>query len=205
MHAYVCVHVCVHACVLLCCWLGYRKGIRPVKTEWWGAGVVICLELGADLQTSWCHFHSLSLASVKSRFVLPFWYQLTRVVPEKGPLNGCMCMCVCKYITHTHTPRQITTPAPHRSVFLQAGCPSCRPTNSVKALKASKYINVCYIATFEWRQFEENLVFMFRWWPTTRFQMQLLHTICTWNTFILSYLLWAQLFQWSQMRWQFWK
>ena len=32
--------------------------------------------------------------------------------------------------------RQITTPAPHYSVFLQARCPSCRPTNSVKALKA---------------------------------------------------------------------
>ena len=32
--------------------------------------------------------------------------------------------------------RQITTPVPHHSVFLQAGCPSCRPTNSVKALKA---------------------------------------------------------------------
>jgi len=32
--------------------------------------------------------------------------------------------------------RQITTPAPHRSVFLQARCPSCCPTNSVKALKA---------------------------------------------------------------------
>ena len=29
---------------------------------------------------------------------------------------------------------QITMPAPHR--FLQARCPSCRPTNSVKALKA---------------------------------------------------------------------
>ena len=28
---------------------GGRKGIRPVKTEWWGAGVVICLELCADL------------------------------------------------------------------------------------------------------------------------------------------------------------
>jgi len=26
-------------------------------------------------------------------------------------------------------------PAPHRSSFLQARCPSCRPTNSVKALK----------------------------------------------------------------------
>jgi len=32
--------------------------------------------------------------------------------------------------------RQITTPAPHYSVFLQASCPSCHPTNSVKALKA---------------------------------------------------------------------
>ena len=32
------------------CWLGGRKGIRPVKKlEWWGTGVVICLERGADL------------------------------------------------------------------------------------------------------------------------------------------------------------
>ena len=37
---------------------------------------------------------SLSLASVKSRLVLPFWYRLTRVVPDKGPLNG---VCVCCY------------------------------------------------------------------------------------------------------------
>jgi len=29
--------------------LGGRKGIWPVKTERWGAGVVICLEQGADL------------------------------------------------------------------------------------------------------------------------------------------------------------
>jgi len=27
-------------------------------------------------------------------------------------------------------------PTPHHSSFLQAGCPSCRPTSSVKALKA---------------------------------------------------------------------
>jgi len=37
------------------------------------------------------HCHSLSLASVKSRLVLPFWYRLTRVVPDKKPLNGCVC------------------------------------------------------------------------------------------------------------------
>ena len=35
--------------VLLCCWLGHRKGIWPVKNEWWGAGMVICLRRGADL------------------------------------------------------------------------------------------------------------------------------------------------------------
>jgi len=38
-----------------------------------------------------------------------------------------------QYAPHS---RQITTPAPHHSVFLQDGCPSCRPTNSVKAQKA---------------------------------------------------------------------
>ena len=32
--------------------------------------------------------------------------------------------------------RQITTQTPHHSVFLQAGCSSWRPTNSVKAQKA---------------------------------------------------------------------
>ena len=35
--------------VLWHCWLGGRKGIRPVKNEWWGVGVVVCLERGADL------------------------------------------------------------------------------------------------------------------------------------------------------------
>jgi len=36
------------------------------------------------IEGSWCHCHSLSLASVKSRLVLPFWYRLTWVVLEKG-------------------------------------------------------------------------------------------------------------------------
>jgi len=29
--------------------VGWATGRRPVKTEWWGAGVVICLRRGADL------------------------------------------------------------------------------------------------------------------------------------------------------------
>jgi len=66
--------------VLWHCWLGGRKGIWPAE-NW----VVGC----------WCHCHSLSLASVKSRLVLPFWCQLTQVVPDEKPLNGCACVCVC--------------------------------------------------------------------------------------------------------------
>jgi len=61
--------------------------------ECWGAGVLISVwsEVQTCIQPSWCHCHSLSLASVKSRLVLPFWYQLTWAVPDKGLLNGCVC------------------------------------------------------------------------------------------------------------------
>jgi len=74
-------------------WLGVRKSIQPVKIEWWGVGVVICLEQAADC----LHMVQLvplhpkipsSLASFKSRLVLPFWYTFTQVVLEKRPLNG---------------------------------------------------------------------------------------------------------------------
>jgi len=34
--------------VLWHCWFGVRKSIRPVKSEWWGVGVVICLQRGVD-------------------------------------------------------------------------------------------------------------------------------------------------------------
>ena len=37
----------------------------------------------------------LSVITTKFTLVLPFWYWLTRVVPEKGPLNVCVCACAC--------------------------------------------------------------------------------------------------------------
>ena len=49
------------------------------------------------------------------------WHQLGR-------------MQVCTLL-QTDIPRQHPT-----TLFLQAGCPSCRPTNSVKALKAMRYV-----------------------------------------------------------------
>jgi len=39
-------------------------------------------------------------------------------------------------------PSQITTPASHHSVILQATCPSSHPTNSVKALKAKHWTSL---------------------------------------------------------------
>ena len=79
-----------------CCLLGGRKGIRPVKKQ--SGGGLAWLSVWSEVQTciwpSWCQCHSLSLAPVKSRLVLPSWYRLTGVVPDKGPLNGCVCVCV---------------------------------------------------------------------------------------------------------------
>jgi len=150
--------------------------------------VLVWLSVWSKVQTcirpSWCHCHSLSLASEKSRLVLPFWYRLTQVVLEKRPLNDCSsssssCMCleiVINTHTHTHTrltarfpglsrwagtrkvkpmwiflkqetvsgsenswaicksalcSRQITTPAPHHSVFYRPDAlPAAQPAAS---------------------------------------------------------------------------
>jgi len=55
-------------------------------------GVLAWLSVQTCTWPSWRHCHSLSLTSVKSTLVLPFWHRLTRVVPEKGPLNVCVCV-----------------------------------------------------------------------------------------------------------------
>jgi len=49
----------------------------------WSKVQMICI------WSSLCNYHPSSLASSKSRMVLPYWYWLTQVVLEKRPLNGC--------------------------------------------------------------------------------------------------------------------
>ena len=79
--------------VLWHCWLGVKKSIRPEKIDWWGAGVVICLERVADC------LHTVQLVPMPSqnpiiscliqiRTGLTSWYSVTQVVLEKWPLNG---------------------------------------------------------------------------------------------------------------------
>ena len=82
------------------CWLGGRKGLRSVKKL--SGGVLAWLSVWSEVQTciwpNWCHCHSLSFASVKSRLVLPFWYRLSWVVAERAVKR------VCVWYQSNHTP-----------------------------------------------------------------------------------------------------
>jgi len=78
--------------------VGQQEGHPACKKL--SGGVLAWLSDWSEVQTciwpSGCQCHSLSLDSVKSRLVFPFWYQLTWVVTEKGPLNGCVCVMLIK-------------------------------------------------------------------------------------------------------------
>jgi len=94
---YSTVHAVVISFSALMLLVGRQEGHPAYKKL---SGVVLAwLSVWSKVQTCiwpcWCHCHPLSLASVKSRLVLPLWYWLTRVVSEKGPLNGCVCTCCC--------------------------------------------------------------------------------------------------------------
>jgi len=98
-HILYCKHFpcsfCVYAFSALTLLVWRQKGHPACKKLSDG---VAWLSVWSEVQTciwpSWCHCQSLSLASVKSRLVLPFLYRLTWVVPEKGPLNGCVFLCL---------------------------------------------------------------------------------------------------------------
>ena len=77
--------------VLWHCWLGGKKGIQPVKNWAVGAGMVICLEWGADLHMA----QQMPLALTVSCFS-KIQNGSTFLVPahlgsqDKGPLNKCV-------------------------------------------------------------------------------------------------------------------
>jgi len=76
--------------------LGGKKGIRPVKNEWWGAGMVICLEQGADLHMAQLMPLPLTV-SCFSKIQICFTFLVPAYLgsPEKGPLIVCVRVRVC--------------------------------------------------------------------------------------------------------------
>ena len=116
--------------LLIFCWVwaafsaltllvGQQEGHPACKKL--SGGVLAWLSVWSEEQTciwpSWCHCHSLSLASVKSGLVLPFWYWLTRVVPDNGLLNWHVCVQWYRYT------------APYKSVRCWKGLVCC-PRNT---------------------------------------------------------------------------
>ena len=102
---YLLTYLFIYAFSALMVLVRRQEGHPACKKQ--SGGVLMWWSLWSKVQTciwpSWCHCHSLSLAAVKSRLVLPFWYRLTRVVPEKGPLNVCVCVCVLLIYLHSVT------------------------------------------------------------------------------------------------------
>ena len=83
-------------------------------------GVVFCSQTHALTATTWVSRYKKGE---------PIWISLKQETVSGSGISWAICKSApCS--------RQITMAAPHHSVFLQAGCPSCRLTNSVKALKA---------------------------------------------------------------------
>jgi len=82
--------------VLWHCWLGSRKGIRPVENGGWWRWALVGPDGVAPSQ----------MVSVSASINLPlhyevqvlFWHRLTRVVPEKSHKTVvCVCVFVCWY------------------------------------------------------------------------------------------------------------
>ena len=73
-------HLVFSAFMLLVGWQG-RHACKKLSSRWL---VISGARCPADV--------TATLASVKSRLVLPFWYWLIRVGPDKGPLNRFVCV-----------------------------------------------------------------------------------------------------------------
>ena len=74
--------------------VGRQEGNWPVKTKWWGAGVVICLERGADLHTAQLMPLPLT-ASCFSKIQIGFTFLVPAHPgsPGKGVVERvCVCM-----------------------------------------------------------------------------------------------------------------
>ena len=95
--------------VLWRCWLGGRKGIRPAKTEWWGIGVVICLERGADLLMAQLMPLPLTVSCFsKIQIVFSFLVPAHLGSPGKRAVKRvCVCVCVTILFCHSQTTAEL--------------------------------------------------------------------------------------------------
>jgi len=116
--------------------------------------VLAWLSVWSEVQTciwpSWCHCHSLSLASVKSRLVLPSWYRPTRVVSGTVAVN---CVRACMQIMILIVTEVFSAPVNcvvHR--FLRARralMPSTRAVSSLATSWKFPYQKTCLVSFWQ--------------------------------------------------------
>jgi len=105
------VHWCAFSALTLL--VGRQEGHSACKTlQWWGFLFSVWSKVQTRIQPSWCHCHSLSLASVKSRLVFTFLVPDCLGSPGKRAVKWvCVCVtCVPNRQTHKdHTVSRLTT------------------------------------------------------------------------------------------------
>jgi len=99
---------------------GRASGLE--KTEWWGAGVVVCLEKGADLHMSQL-MPLLLTVSCFSKIQIDFTFLVPAHLggPGKRAVKR-VCVCVC--VTGIRTFRRPLPPAASRMAASSASCGS---------------------------------------------------------------------------------
>ena len=92
-------------------------------------GLLAWLSVWSEVQTciwpSWCHCHSLSLASVKSRLVLPFWYWFTRVVPGQRAVkraHAVLSPCTADYLCYLKSKVTAIVNLPTKTSLISEKC-----------------------------------------------------------------------------------
>jgi len=84
------------ACSALTLLVGQQEGhLACKKTEWWGAGMVICLKRGVGLHTAQLMPLPLTVSCFnKIRIAFTFLVPAYPGSPDKGPLNVCVCSII---------------------------------------------------------------------------------------------------------------
>ena len=65
------------------------------KTEWWGAGVVVCLEQGADLHMAQLMPLPLTVSCLSKIQICFYRAMLCIRGTSHGPVSVCLSVCVC--------------------------------------------------------------------------------------------------------------
>ena len=126
-------HLCPWQAVLLTLCVGYQAEHQVSKTSWFSNSQRF------SFGTFWGSWSNPSL-SLRFNGHFPGEPGLASVYWSKGWWKWWWQLDYCSYKS-CKAPVKSSPPTNQHPVFLQAGCPSCHPTNSVKALKG-KYLGL---------------------------------------------------------------